>query len=165
MRISSLSSLPRRSRSSRAPSRSYNRGMTGARDTAWVVEQARAAGFSLCGVARAEDFPELERLPEWLARGYAGQMSYLADPRRSAVASLLEGARSLIVCALLYNTARPHTAEMAVPYASSNVYRQEEGVRMSADAAMAGGAPATGTKARAVGYHAMPGETTITAFW
>ncbi|HMD32668.1 MAG TPA: tRNA epoxyqueuosine(34) reductase QueG [Candidatus Acidoferrales bacterium] len=118
--------------------------MTGARDTAWVVEQARAAGFSLCGVARAEDFPELERLPEWLARGYAGQMSYLADPRRSAVASLLEGARSLIVCALLYNTARPHTAEMAVPYASSNVYRQEEGVRMSADAAMAGGAPATG---------------------
>jgi len=28
-------------------------------------------------------FPELEQMPEWLARGYAGEMQYLADPRRS----------------------------------------------------------------------------------
>jgi epoxyqueuosine reductase len=101
----------------------------GARDTAWVVEQARSAGFSLCGVARAEDFPELERLPEWLANGYAGQMNYLADPRRSAVASLLEGARSLVVCALLYNTDRPRTAEMAVAGCSSTGGNQKDAAK------------------------------------
>ena len=108
--------------------------MPGARDTEWVVDQARSLGFSLCGVAPADDFPELERLPEWLARGYAGQMNYLADPRRASPARVLPGARSLIVCALVYNTDRPHTAEMAVPHVSTNRYRQAGGEKISAGA-------------------------------
>jgi len=108
--------------------------MLAAQDTAWIVEQARSLGFSLCGVAPARQFPELERLTEWLARGYAGQMNYLADPRRVSPASVVEGARSVIVCALLYNTDRPHTAEAVVPHALSNVYRQEAGGRMSGGA-------------------------------
>jgi epoxyqueuosine reductase len=83
----------------------------GAHETARIVTQAQSLGFSLCGVAPAAEFPELERLPEWLARGYAGQMNYLADPRRAAPARVLAGARSAIVCALNYNTAQPHTAE------------------------------------------------------
>ena len=52
-------------------------------DTIWIVERAKELGFDLCGVVRAEKFPELERMPEWLARGYAGEMKYLADARRS----------------------------------------------------------------------------------
>jgi epoxyqueuosine reductase len=81
------------------------------RDTEWVVRQAGSLGFSLCGVAPAAQFPELERLPDWLARGYAGEMDYLVDPRRTSPLRILEGARSVIVCALNYNTAQPHTSE------------------------------------------------------
>jgi epoxyqueuosine reductase len=105
--------------------------MLRALDTEWVVEQAQSLGFSLCGVAPAGEFPELARLPEWFSSGYAGQMKYLADPRRTAPASVLEGARSLIVCALNYNTSLPHTAEAAVSHASSNAYRQAEGGKIS----------------------------------
>jgi epoxyqueuosine reductase len=98
--------------------------MLAARDTGWIVEQARLLGFSLCGVAPAGQFPELQRLPEWLARGYAGHMNYLSDPRRASPSLVLDGARSLIVCALLYNTDRPHTADVAVPQVFMNRYRQ-----------------------------------------
>jgi len=52
---------------------------------------------------------ELAHLPEWLARGYAGEMRYLHDPRRAKPQRVLEGARSLIVVALNYN-APPHAA-------------------------------------------------------
>ena len=39
-----------------------------------IKTRARELGFDLCGVAPAQDFPELKFLPEWLARGYAGEM-------------------------------------------------------------------------------------------
>jgi epoxyqueuosine reductase len=94
--------------------------MTPAEQTRWIGERARACGFDLCGVApiagensasagapadsSAESFPELGRLPEWLARGYGGEMSYLHDPRRADPRQVLEGARSLIVVALNYNS-------------------------------------------------------------
>ncbi len=77
----------------------------------WVVEQARALGFDLCGVARAEDFPELAHLPEWLARGYAGEMRYLEDPRRLPPARVLETARSIFVCAVNYNTSLAYSTQ------------------------------------------------------
>ncbi len=80
--------------------------------TEWVVEQARALGFDLCGVAAAEGLEELERLPEWLERGYAGEMDYLRDPRRNSPARIVPGARSLIVCALNYNTSRPYSTQV-----------------------------------------------------
>lgn len=82
-------------------------------DTRWLVERARAVGFDLCGVVTAGDFPELGRLPEWLARGYAGEMHYLNDPRRLSPERMLEGAKSLIVCGLNYNTVLPLSTEAA----------------------------------------------------
>lgn len=84
--------------------------------TAWVLEQAAREGFDLCGVARAEAFPELAHLPEWLERGYSGQMQYLHDERRRAPGRVLEGARSVIVCAASYKTPEPVSTEwMARP--------------------------------------------------
>ncbi len=66
---------------------------------------ALALGFDLAGVAPAEPAPHAERLPEWLARGYAGEMAWLGrrleermDPRR-----LLPGARSLLLVGLVYD--------------------------------------------------------------
>src|SRR2546425_12478371 len=78
----------------------------------WVVAEARRLGFDLCGIAPIEEFEELARLPEWLARGYSGEMGYLADARRREPARVLPGARSLIVCALNYNTPLPYSTEV-----------------------------------------------------
>ena len=80
-------------------------------DTQWIVERAKSIGFDRCGVARAERFPELAQSSEWLARGYGGEMKYLADPRRSDPQSALPGVRSVIVCLLNYNTAQPLSTE------------------------------------------------------
>jgi epoxyqueuosine reductase len=82
-------------------------------DTAWIAERARAVGFDLCGIVRAEKFPELGHFPEWLERGFAGEMQYLHDARRQDPASVLSGARSVIVCALNYNP--PHPASIHAP--------------------------------------------------
>ena len=93
-----------------------------AEQTRWIGERARSSGFDLCGVApvaqensaSAESFPELDCLPEWLARGYAGEMSYLHDPRRADPRRVLEGARSLIVVALNYNSLPRATASTEI---------------------------------------------------
>jgi len=83
-------------------------------DTVWIVDQAKSLGFDLCGVVRAEKFPELEKASEWLARGYAGEMRYLADPRRSDLQNVLPGIRSAVVCLLNYNTEHLLSTDAAV---------------------------------------------------
>jgi epoxyqueuosine reductase len=59
-------------------------------------------------------FEELGHLPEWLARGYAGEMNYLSDARRGDPRLVLDGARSLIVVALNYNSSLPYSTELPV---------------------------------------------------
>ena len=84
-------------------------------DTAWLVDRAKSLDFDLCGVVRPEKFPELERLPEWLARGYAGEMNYLADSRRANPQQAMPGVCSVIVCLLNYNTAHPLSTDSHPP--------------------------------------------------
>src|SRR5256885_631547 len=84
-----------------------------AADTKWITERARELGFDGCGIALAEKFPELEHYAEWLERGYAGEMKYLADERRQDVRSASSGVRSVIVCALNYNSDKPYSTEIA----------------------------------------------------
>jgi epoxyqueuosine reductase len=83
----------------------------GCADTTWISERAKELGFDLCGMVRAEKFPELSRTEDWLARGYGGEMEYLKDPRRADPTTAMAGVRSVIVCALNYNTAAPRTKE------------------------------------------------------
>ncbi len=73
-------------------------------DTVWVEARAKELGFDLCGVVSAGKFPELGHTEEWLARGFAGEMKYLSDPRRRSAKGAFPGVRSAIVCALNYNT-------------------------------------------------------------
>ena len=110
--------------------------MNAADRTAWVCEQARAIGFDLYGVVAIatapsslegapqssfdETFKELAHLPEWLARGYAGEMDYLRDPRRSDPRLVLDGAQSLIVVALNYNSPLPYSTELPVTHADES---------------------------------------------
>jgi epoxyqueuosine reductase len=88
-------------------------------DTLWIVDQAKSLGFDLCGVVRAEKFPELEQTPEWLARGYAGEMKYLADPRRGDPRTAMPGIQSAIVGLLNYSTERPLSTDPALPIEDS----------------------------------------------
>jgi epoxyqueuosine reductase len=81
-------------------------------DTVWVESRAKELGFDLCGVVSAAKFPELEHMEEWLARGFAGEMKYLSDPRRRAAEVALPGVRSVIVCALNYNTSLPKSTDV-----------------------------------------------------
>ncbi len=88
---------------------------------ATVRKAADAAGFDLAGVASVEDFPELARFPEWIAAGHAGEMKYLESRddagqlRRASLKSVLPWARSVIVCAVNYNTANPYSTEVNNP--------------------------------------------------
>ncbi len=88
--------------------------MTQSADTVWIVEQAKGLGFDLCGVVRAEKFPELANTPDWLARGYAGEMKYLSDPRREDPRGAMPGVRSVIVCLLNYNIERPLSTDASL---------------------------------------------------
>ena len=84
---------------------------------AGIKAQARALGFSLCGISPAGAFPELRFLREWLDRGYAGEMRYMertAD-RRADVRNVLPGARSVVALATNYNVDRPYSVEQADP--------------------------------------------------
>jgi len=88
--------------------------MASAADTASITKHAKELGFDLCGVVRVEAFPELGHFEEWLARGYAGEMKYLEDPRRRNP-HLVEGQlRSAIVCALSYSTGHAYSVDAAV---------------------------------------------------
>lgn len=90
-------------------------GPTTSLTTARIKDRARALGFDACGVAPAADLPELGFLAEWLSRGYAGGMAYLARTadRRSDVRRVLPSARTVIVTATNYHTDRPYSTECA----------------------------------------------------
>ena len=74
-----------------------------------VKELANQAGFDRCGITMAIPTSRRQYLRAWLDAGRAGSMQYIhrhfekrADPQL-----LLEGARSVIVVALLYNQSAP----------------------------------------------------------
>jgi epoxyqueuosine reductase len=79
--------------------------------SARVKDRALELGFDLCGIAPVGDFPELKFLDEWLGRGYAGEMAYMAraPERRSDVRAVLPSVRSVIVTATAYNTNQPYS--------------------------------------------------------
>ncbi len=79
--------------------------MTPSRISRLVKNLARGVGFDAAGIAPAVAGPGALYYRDWLAAGYAGQMSYMhkhahlrADPAR-----LLPGAKSIICAALSYN--------------------------------------------------------------
>jgi epoxyqueuosine reductase len=83
-----------------------------------IKSVALDSGFDLSGVAPVDDFPDLARFPEWIANGRAGEMRYLESRdesgqlRRASLKSTFPWARSVIVCAVNYDTAHPHSTEI-----------------------------------------------------
>jgi len=88
---------------------------------AWVKQAAKEAGFELAGIAPVAEFPELNRFSEWIAAGHAGEMQYLeklgpdGNLKRASLHSAVPWARSVIVCAINYNTAQPYSTEAQDP--------------------------------------------------
>jgi epoxyqueuosine reductase len=79
-----------------------------------VKAKAREIGFDLCGIAPVEDFAELPVLRDWLAKGYAGDMAWMARTaeKRADVRNVVPGARSVIVTGTLYNSDRPYSSDL-----------------------------------------------------
>ncbi len=106
-----------------------------------VKQRARELGFDVCGIAPADAPPGLERIHEWIARGYAGDMGYLprTAARRADVRRVLSSARAVIVAGTLYNADRPYSVEIDDPrraivarYAWGDDYHEVIGRRLEA---------------------------------
>src|SRR5450755_23760 len=83
--------------------------------TARIKLLARDAGFDLCGMTAVRDFAELSVFPAWIANNNHGEMKYMeardeaGELKRESLARVAPWARSVIVCAVNYNTARPYS--------------------------------------------------------
>jgi epoxyqueuosine reductase len=87
--------------------------------TATITQAATDAGFDLVGIAPVDEAPELEYFPRWIAEGHAGEMKYLEARdehgrlKRASLAHALPWARSVVVCAINYNTAQPYSTQVS----------------------------------------------------
>jgi epoxyqueuosine reductase len=92
-----------------------------AKFTSMVKHIAEDAGFDLCGVAPTSHAPELDYFPTWIAAGHAGEMKYMeardeqGDLKRASLARVAPWARSVVVCAINYNTAQPYSTQLQDP--------------------------------------------------
>jgi epoxyqueuosine reductase len=87
-----------------------------------VVKRAASdAGFDVAGIASAQESRELAYFPKWIAEGYAGEMKYMearderGDLKRASLSRVAPWAKSVIVCALNYNTDHPYSTQVQDP--------------------------------------------------
>jgi epoxyqueuosine reductase len=86
-----------------------------------VRAAASDAGFDICGMVNVRELhsQELEYFPSWIAGGNAGEMKYLearnenGDFKRASLQNALPWARSVIICALNYNTGGERSVDVA----------------------------------------------------
>jgi epoxyqueuosine reductase len=82
-----------------------------------IKSAAKKAGFDLCGIAPVAPNPELAYFPEWIKQGHAGEMRYLescneaGELRRSSLEIAAPWARSVVVCAINYNSDERYSTE------------------------------------------------------
>jgi epoxyqueuosine reductase len=100
-----------------------------------IKEIARRCGFELCGIAPIRDFGELQVFPAWIAAEKHGDMKYMeardeaGDLKRASLGRVAPWARSVIVCAINYNTAEPYstqTGNVSVGWISRYAWARED---------------------------------------
>lgn len=71
-----------------------------------IKDKALGLGFDLVGVSPVDSFPENQYYKEWLRNGFSGEMKYLdrSPEKREHLQHVLPNAKSVISCALNYNT-------------------------------------------------------------
>ncbi len=83
-----------------------------------IKSAAREFGFELCGIAPFRQHPELDSFISWIRDGRAADMKYLearddgGNLKRASPIEAFPWARSVIVCAINYNTAQPYSTEV-----------------------------------------------------
>jgi epoxyqueuosine reductase len=81
----------------------------------FVKRSALELGFDLAGIAPAQNFGELDYFPRWIAQGHHGEMRYLetrtenGELKRGSIRTAAPWAKSVIVCAINYNTVPPYS--------------------------------------------------------
>src|SRR5213595_2641163 len=84
-----------------------------------IKAAAGPVGFDLCGIAPVTTNQELEYFPEWLAAGHGGEMKYLescnlaGELKRSSLENAAPWAKSVVVCAMNYNSDQPYSTDCA----------------------------------------------------
>src|SRR5262245_40463098 len=89
-----------------------------------IKEQAHALGFELAGIAPATEADGFDRLRDWLAHDFAGEMAYMqrhADARRHP-ASILADVRSVVMVGMNYHIEQ-------IPNPKSQIRTQEQRAR------------------------------------
>ena len=95
-----------------------------------IKQLAREVGFDLCGVAQCHNFERDKTFLEgWIEQGFASSLDYLKRniERRADATTLVEGAKSVIVCGVAYKNhisegyAEGHSAKVA-SYACTTDY-------------------------------------------
>jgi len=82
-----------------------------------IKRSALDLGFDLAGIAPVHDFGELAYFPNWIEESRHGEMRYLesrtekGELKRSSIQIAAPWARSVIVCAMNYNTDQPYSTE------------------------------------------------------
>lgn len=82
-----------------------------------IKEKAYNLGFSLVGISPVGDYPESQHYKNWLNKGYEASMEYMSrnKEKRQDVRNLVPGAKSVISCAINYNTNYPYSTSVQNP--------------------------------------------------
>jgi epoxyqueuosine reductase len=77
-----------------------------------IKEQGRSLGFDLIGIAPAAPADSFDRLQDWLAQGFAGEMAYMHqhEAARSTPTSILPAVRSVVMVGMNYTASRASQA-------------------------------------------------------
>jgi epoxyqueuosine reductase len=98
-----------------------------------IKQCASAVGFDLCGIAPVTGLRELRVFPDWIATSKHGEMKYMeardeaGKLKRAALDRVAPWARSVIVCAINYNTAQPYSTEHFTEGPLSNTRPKQSG--------------------------------------
>ena len=86
----------------------------------YIKELVKTEGFDLCGLTSCRHFTlNEEAFGRWLAMGYDSSLGYMRNylDRRFDVAKLVEGARTVVVCAVAYDgEIASKNSDSATPY-------------------------------------------------
>lgn len=76
-----------------------------------IKKEGYKIGFDLIGVAPVDDYPESQFYKKWLDKGFEATMSYMSKnpEKRKDVRNIMPNARSVISCALNYNSDHPYS--------------------------------------------------------
>jgi epoxyqueuosine reductase len=86
-----------------------------------IKDAASEVGFDLAGIAGVGEFRELEKFPDWIEQGRAGEMQYLearneaGDLKRASLNNAAPWAKSVVVVAVNYNSEQPYSTDSVDP--------------------------------------------------